>query len=60
MVFDSFKLTSLSLKNEKLPSSSDVLDSLWIAGSSPSFHGNFLTFSLVGLLQFVKCSALYS
>ncbi|CAA2969163.1 homeobox-leucine zipper HAT5 [Olea europaea subsp. europaea] len=40
MVFDSFKLTSLSLKNEKLPSSSDVLDSLWIAGSSPSFHGS--------------------
>ncbi|KAL2559284.1 Homeobox-leucine zipper protein HAT5 [Forsythia ovata] len=38
MVYDSSKMTSVLLKNEKLPCSSDVLDSLWIPSSSPSFH----------------------
>lgn len=38
MVFDSSKMTSVLLKNEKLPCSSEVLDSIWIPSSSPSFH----------------------
>lgn len=36
------------LRNEKLPCSSDVLESFWMPKSSPTIQGNFLHFFLLG------------
>lgn len=30
-------------QNEKLPCSSEVLESIWVPTSSSSFHGNFIS-----------------
>ena len=35
---------SVLLQNERLPCSSEALESLWIPNSDPSFHGNLLNF----------------
>ncbi|KAL2253479.1 UNVERIFIED_CONTAM: Homeobox-leucine zipper protein HAT5 [Sesamum indicum] len=39
-VYDDSRISNALLKNERLPCTSEVLDSLWVQNSSPSFHAS--------------------
>ncbi|KAL0421182.1 UNVERIFIED_CONTAM: Homeobox-leucine zipper protein HAT5 [Sesamum latifolium] len=48
-VYDDSRISNALLKNDRLPCTSEVLDSLWVQNSSPSFHasGSMMNFENV-------------
>ncbi|KAK4399768.1 Homeobox-leucine zipper protein HAT5 [Sesamum angolense] len=56
--YDDSHMTNVLLKNERIPCTSEVLDSLWVPNSSPSFHV-FITMISFGLLEFLIRTVLF-